>query len=443
MMATPANSINETTTGVVGFTGTAFTATAVTQHDVLIGGSTSSTITNVAPSATSGVPLISQGASADPIFGTAVVAGGGTGLTSATAYAVLTGGTTSTGAFQSIASVGTSGQVLTSNGAGALPTFQTLGTATITITGDSGGALTASSFTFTGGTSGLTFAGSGSTETLSGTLVVANGGTGATTLTSHGVLLGNTTSAVTATAAGTNGQVLIGSTSAAPAFASLTSSGSTLTYTTGANTLNIDIAAPVSVANGGTGDTSLTAYAVLCGGTTSTAAVQSIASVGTSGQVLTSNGAGALPTFQAAPGGGVLQASISLTNSQIKALVGTPITLVAAPGSGNFVNIINGSSSLTYGGTNAFTNASNVPISLFFGANTNAAICEVLSQQSVVATSSQFFIGAPAMLGANASSTANNAAVIISIPSGSTNIGGNAANNNTMKVFVTYQILAL
>lgn len=54
-----------------------------------------------------------------------VVADGGTGLSSTTAYAVLCGGTTSTGALQSIAGVGTSGQVLTSNGAGALPTFQT------------------------------------------------------------------------------------------------------------------------------------------------------------------------------------------------------------------------------------------------------------------------------------------------------------------------------
>jgi len=53
------------------------------------------------------------------------VADGGTGLSSATAYALLAGGTTSTGAFQSIASVGTAGQVLMSNGAGALPTFQT------------------------------------------------------------------------------------------------------------------------------------------------------------------------------------------------------------------------------------------------------------------------------------------------------------------------------
>jgi hypothetical protein len=54
----------------------------------------------------------------------------------------------------------------------------------------------------------------------------------------------------------------------------------------------------VGVADGGTGVSSLTAYAVLCGGTTSTGPIQSIASVGTAGQLLTSNGAGALPTFQ-------------------------------------------------------------------------------------------------------------------------------------------------
>lgn len=55
------------------------------------------------------------------------------------------------------------------------------------------------------------------------------------------------------------------------------------------------------VAGGGTGLSSTTAYAVLCGGATSTGALQSVASVGTAGQVLTSNGAGALPSFQAAP----------------------------------------------------------------------------------------------------------------------------------------------
>lgn len=58
-------------------------------------------------------------------FGTLGVAGGGTGLTTTTAYSVVFTGTTATGNFQASAGPGTLGQVLTSNGAGALPTFQT------------------------------------------------------------------------------------------------------------------------------------------------------------------------------------------------------------------------------------------------------------------------------------------------------------------------------
>ncbi len=59
----------------------------------------------------------------------------------------------------------------------------------------------------------------------------------------------------------------------------------------------------IAVANGGTGNTSLTAYAVLAGGTTSTGALQQVSGVGTSGYVLTSTGAGALPTWQAVSAG--------------------------------------------------------------------------------------------------------------------------------------------
>ncbi len=51
------------------------------------------------------------------------------------------------------------------------------------------------------------------------TLGVANGGTGATTLTSNGVLIGNGTSAISATAEGTTGQVLTGVTGSAPTWA--------------------------------------------------------------------------------------------------------------------------------------------------------------------------------------------------------------------------------
>jgi hypothetical protein len=58
--------------------------------------------------------------------GTLGVDQGGTGLSTATAYSVVFAGTTGTGAFQAAAGPGTATHVLTSNGAGALPTFQAL-----------------------------------------------------------------------------------------------------------------------------------------------------------------------------------------------------------------------------------------------------------------------------------------------------------------------------
>lgn len=60
------------------------------------------------------------------ISGTNQVANGGTSNTTFTAYSVICAGTTSTGAFQNVSGLGTSGQVLQSNGASALPTWQTL-----------------------------------------------------------------------------------------------------------------------------------------------------------------------------------------------------------------------------------------------------------------------------------------------------------------------------
>ena len=82
---------------------------------------------------------------------------------------------------------------------------------------------------------------------------------------------------------GTTTTVLHGNASGIPSF--------------GAVSLTADVSGTLPVSNGGTGVASLTAYAPLFGGTTGTGAVQSGA-VGTAGQVLTSNGASALPTMQ-------------------------------------------------------------------------------------------------------------------------------------------------
>lgn len=112
-----------TLTGVLTGNGTsAFTANAVTQYGTVIAGA-SNAVSSVAPSATSGVPYISQGAASNPVFGTAVVAGGGTGAVTFTEYSVICAGTTATGAFQNVVGVGTTGQVLVSQGAAALPAW--------------------------------------------------------------------------------------------------------------------------------------------------------------------------------------------------------------------------------------------------------------------------------------------------------------------------------
>lgn len=98
-IAPVANNINTVGTGSITIAGAGSTLTTqltgLTNHNVLVGAGTA-TITNVAPSATSGVPLISQGAAADPAFGTAVVAGGGTGATSFNINGVVISNTATT-----------------------------------------------------------------------------------------------------------------------------------------------------------------------------------------------------------------------------------------------------------------------------------------------------------------------------------------------------------
>jgi hypothetical protein len=214
---------NTATTGAVTVGGTLATTNGGT-------GSTSTTYCSLTTNVTGTLPIANGGTGSASttycslttnVTGTLPVANGGTGVASATAYALLAGGTTTTGPFQSIASVGTAGQVLTSNGAGALPTFQAASGGVTTISFGSTG-LTPSTATSgavsVAGTLAIANGGTGSTSTtycsltanVTGTLPVANGGTGATTITANSVILGNGTSALNANlvAPGTAGNVL-------------------------------------------------------------------------------------------------------------------------------------------------------------------------------------------------------------------------------------------
>jgi hypothetical protein len=84
-----------------------------------------------------------------------------------------------------------------------------------------------------------------STADITGTLPVANGGTGqATVLTQYGILYGSTTTAMATTLAGTSTQVLHGNASGAPTWGSVS--------------LTADVSGTLAVANGGTGVTTST-----------------------------------------------------------------------------------------------------------------------------------------------------------------------------------------
>ena len=107
-----------------------------------------------------------------------------------------------------------------------------------------------------------------SSALAAGTLPVAAGGTGATTLTQNGVVYGNGTSVAGITAAGTTGQVLIATTSGAPSWGSVPSTAAVTSFQTSLSGLTpstattgvVTLAGTLGVASGGTGAATLTGY---------------------------------------------------------------------------------------------------------------------------------------------------------------------------------------
>ena len=219
---------------------------------------------------TSGYAFVSGGASAAPswsqisltsgVTGTLPATNGGTGQSSYTTGDLLYA--SSSTALSRLADVAV-GNVLLSGGVGVAPSWGQVNLASM----------------------------------VTGTLPVANGGTGqSTALTQYGVVYGSTTSAMATTGAGTTGQVLIANTGGAPTWSSTIPSTAGVTSIIGGTNITASSATgdvTVSTVANPTFSTSVTTP-IQYGGTTASSSLtlQSTSGSGTSDSIIFKTGSG-------------------------------------------------------------------------------------------------------------------------------------------------------
>lgn len=200
--------------------------------------------------------------------------------------------------------------------------------------------------------------------------------------------------------------------------------------------LNTGALFPVTVANGGTGLSTLSTYSVICGGTTATGNVQQVSGQGTSNQVLTSNGPSALPTWQPQ---NFQVATLTLNASEFTNLSGTPIEIVPAQGSGKVIIPNTLYAKLTYGGSAAFGGGSLVRP--YYGGSTYAFFSFLVGQ--FLDASSKYYYADDnrnsSTIGSVSLATWDNQNLEISV-SGANFTGG---SGNTVTFYLSYSVMSI
>lgn len=339
-----------------------------------------------------------------------MVAGGGTGNTTFTAYALIAAGTTATGTFQNVVGLGTSGTLLQSAGAAALPAWTTA-------------------------TYPATATGTGTLLRADGTNWVATTSTYPNTNAVSTLLYASASNVMSALATGNDGVLITSHTGVPSILAGPGAAGKVLQSNT---ILPPSYSTPTYPSASGTSRTIL-----VSDGTNNVYSTETWAVPGTSGNVLTSNGTNwtsAAPAASTWGGFTIVTLTGTLTNAQIKALHGTPVQLVAAPGSGKIVIPMNAYTKFIYGGSNVFVAGASQAINLAWG--TVAIGSTMVTNAVLVGTTTQFAMANGTSVSTQLYSRFDNTALNW-YNSVATEITGNAANDNTVNYVVTYFVLTL
>jgi hypothetical protein len=186
-------------------------------------------------------------------------------------------------------------------------------------------------------------------QSFTNPLSVGSGGTGLSSISANALLYGNGTGALQTLGPLTNGQLAIGSTGAAPVAATLTGTTNQVNVATGAGSITLSLpqsiattssptfagltlsTTPLGVSSGGSGLATRTAHAVQVGN--GTGAITQVAPV-QAGYVLTDNGPGNDPTFQAGNSGRLLNVQVFTSSGTYTPTTGTNSVVIEAVGGG-------------------------------------------------------------------------------------------------------------
>ncbi len=310
-------------------------------------GSTLTAGTSGVASVTAGTGINLTGTASNPIINLTVPVAIANGGTNATSFSTVDGTVYYDGTRLVTTATGTSGQVLTSGGAGVAPSYTTIISGVASVTAGTGISLTGT--------------GANPIINLTVPVAIANGGTNATSMaTTDGTVYFDGTRLVT-TATGTSGWVLTSAgAGVAPAYAVLPTSVASITAGTGISVTGtatvpiVSLTVPVAIANGGTNATSMatTDGTVYYDGTRLVTTA-----TGTTGQMLTSNGAGVAPTYQNGVTSITAGTGISVTGTALVPIVGLTVPVAIANGGTNATSMATTDGTVYYDGTRLVTTA--------------------------------------------------------------------------------------